>query len=108
LTSLASSHVASLHPPWRECIKKIWEIDPLKCPHCKAEMKIISFISEPKLVSKILEHLKLWTTPYVSERLPPTRAAPFPDHDPSPTDEIIYQQFDDGWPQYEEPFITIN
>ena len=43
-------------PTWRECIKKIWEVDPLECPHCKAEMKIISFISEPKLVRKILEH----------------------------------------------------
>ncbi len=95
-------------PTWRECIKKIWEIDPLKCPHCKAEMKIISFISEPKLVRKILEHLKLWTTPPVSERLPPTRAAPLPDPDPSPTDEITYEPFDDGWPQYEEPFMTVN
>jgi hypothetical protein len=43
-------------PTWRECIKKIWEVGPLECPHCKAEMKIISFISEPKLVRKILEH----------------------------------------------------
>ena len=47
-------------PTWRECIKKIWEVDPLECPHCKAEMKIISFISEPKLVRKILEHLKFY------------------------------------------------
>ena len=22
-------------PTWRECIKKIWEVDPLKCPHCR-------------------------------------------------------------------------
>ncbi|MBU1564516.1 MAG: hypothetical protein KJ630_02680 [Proteobacteria bacterium] len=33
-------------PPlvWRECIKKIWEVDPLLCCHCDALMKIISFI----------------------------------------------------------------
>ena len=61
-------------PTWRECIKKIWEVDPLTCPHCHAEMKIISFISEPKLVRKILEHLKLWTAPSASERSPPARA----------------------------------
>ena len=103
-------------PTWRECIKKIWEIDPLKCPQCaakqvplgyKAEMKIVSFITEPKLIRKILEHLKLWETPSVSERVPP-RAAPLPDHDSNPTEEIIHEPFDDGWPQYEEPFITIN
>lgn len=46
-------------PTWRECIKKIWEVDPLECPHGKAEMKIISFINEPPVIKKILEHLKL-------------------------------------------------
>ena len=71
-------------------------------------MKIISFISEPKLVMKILEHLKLWTSPSVSERAPPARAAPLPGHEPEPNDEITYESFDDGWPQYEEPFITVN
>jgi uncharacterized protein with HEPN domain len=30
---------------WRECIKKIYEADPLCCPNCGVEMKIISFIS---------------------------------------------------------------
>ncbi len=29
---------------WRECIKKIWEVDPLVCLKCTGEMKIISFI----------------------------------------------------------------
>ena len=27
---------------WRELIKKIWEVDPLVCPHCGAEMKMIA------------------------------------------------------------------
>ena len=31
---------------WRECIKKFWEVDPLECPKCGSEMKIISFIDE--------------------------------------------------------------
>ena len=26
-------------PIWRECIKKIWEVDPLTCPHCQGEMR---------------------------------------------------------------------
>jgi len=47
-------------PVWRECIKKIWEVDPLRCPRCKAEMKIISFITEAPVIRAILEHLHLW------------------------------------------------
>jgi len=31
-------------PTWRECIKKVWEVDPLNCPYCLGEMKIIFFI----------------------------------------------------------------
>jgi hypothetical protein len=31
---------------WRECIKKVWVVDPLECPKCGSEMKIISFIDE--------------------------------------------------------------
>jgi hypothetical protein len=26
---------------WRECIKKVYEADPLFCPRCGGEMKII-------------------------------------------------------------------
>jgi len=50
-------------PIWRECIKKVWEVDPLKCPHCQGEMKIISFINEPKAIRRIVEHLDLWRIP---------------------------------------------
>jgi len=61
-------------------------------------MKIISFILEPKLVRKILEHLKLWVNPAASGRPPPARVAPPPDHDPEPPDKITYVPIDDGWP----------
>jgi len=46
-------------PTWRECIKKVWEVDPLKWKHCKGEMKIINFINERPVIRKILEHLNL-------------------------------------------------
>ncbi|MCK5242146.1 hypothetical protein KAR34_06830 [bacterium] len=29
---------------WRELIKKIWEVDPLICPSCGEEMKIIALL----------------------------------------------------------------
>ena len=31
---------------WCECIKKIWKDDPLICPECSQQMRIISFITE--------------------------------------------------------------
>lgn len=96
-------------PTWRECIKKVWEVDPLKCPHCKGEMKIISFINERSVIRKILEHLNLWADE-PKQRPPPVRAGP--EHtvrrQQLPPDEQSVQQelFDDGWPGFEEPYIT--
>ena len=45
---------------WRECIKKVYEVNPLLCPRCGGDMRIISFITEPKITRRILEHLDLW------------------------------------------------
>ena len=45
---------------WRELIKKVWEVDPLTCPRCGSEMKIISLIQDPDVIRQILKHLGLW------------------------------------------------
>jgi hypothetical protein len=45
---------------WRELIKKIWEVDPLTCPRCGSEMRIISLIQDPDVIRQILKHLGLW------------------------------------------------
>ena len=87
-------------PPrtWRECIKKVWEVDPLECPKCHAEMKIISFItrSQPNVIRRILEDLGLWE----KSRPPP--------EDRQALQDVIQEPFDDGWPGNEEPFHTVN
>jgi hypothetical protein len=98
-------------PKWRECIKKIWEVDPLLCTHCHAEMKIISFINERPVIRKILEHLNLWEIQQEQPRPPPSRAGPqLPVWKRRSLRENPRQQelFDDGWPGYEEPYITYN
>jgi hypothetical protein len=53
---------------WARLIKKVYEADPLICPRCKGPLKIISLIDTPKVIEKILRHLKLWDRP---ERAPP-------------------------------------
>jgi len=45
---------------WARLIQKIYEVDPLVCPKCHGEMKIISFIEEFDVIEKILRHLDLW------------------------------------------------
>ena len=36
---------------WRELIKKVWEADPLRCPKCSREMRIVSLIDGFALAS---------------------------------------------------------
>ena len=84
-------------PQWRECIKRICEVDPLSCPMCGSEMKIISFINEPDVIRKILEHLRLWEEKTPLERAPPDLIP-----------EKNYAPYDYGWPQYEESYVTIH
>ena len=48
---------------WRELIKKIWEVDPLICPGCGGEMKIIALLHDGEIVAKILKPLRLWSEP---------------------------------------------
>jgi hypothetical protein len=43
-------------------IQKIYEVDPLTCPKCNDEMKIIAFIEQPLIIKKILKHLNLRET----------------------------------------------
>jgi len=53
---------------WAEMIRKVHEVDPLLCPSCGGRMRIISFIEEPKVIDRIIGHLKLT---FEAERPPP-------------------------------------
>jgi hypothetical protein len=50
-------------------IKCVYEVDPMKCPKCWDEMRIISFIEEDVVIEKILRHCDLWKEPPI--RPPP-------------------------------------
>jgi len=43
---------------WAQLIKRIYEVDPLVCPSCGGEMKVVAFIIDHAVVDKILRHLK--------------------------------------------------
>ncbi len=43
-------------------IKRVYEVDPLTCPHCGGTMKVVAFIEPPQgeVIEKILRHCGLW------------------------------------------------
>lgn len=56
---------------WAALIKQVYETDPLICPKCGGEMKIIRFIdrNQQEVIEKILKHCELWEEE--SARAPP-------------------------------------
>ena len=43
---------------WAVLIRRIYEVDPLVCPKCGGTMRMIALIQEPKVIDKILKHLR--------------------------------------------------
>ena len=40
---------------WAACLKRIYEIDPLECPNCKSQMRIIAFIQDAHSIKDIMK-----------------------------------------------------
>jgi hypothetical protein len=53
---------------WAEMIRKVYEVDPLRCPRCGGRMKVVAFLTEYAVVNRIIRHLKLT---FVAEKPPP-------------------------------------
>jgi len=62
---------------WAQLLKRVFEIDVLKCPRCGGRMRILAAINPPETIHKILDCLGLPTRP------PPIAAA-------SPADPYPY------------------
>ena len=67
---------------WAICMKKIYEIDPLECPKCQSQMRIIAFIHDYHEISKIMGSLGI-----EQDRSPP----PIPDY--SSHDESLFHDY---------------
>ena len=83
---------------WRELIKRVWESDPLLCPKCHNEMRIVSLIDDPEVIERILRHLGLWEQ---GVRVLPARAPP------EIAEWVIEPCYDDPFPDYDtEPVMA--
>ena len=75
---------------WAALIKKVYEVDPLKCPKCGGQMRIISFIEkkdQADIIEKILKHCGLWVD--IEERAPPKEFALAQEPQHIPIDEFL-------------------
>jgi len=59
-TPVATSDQRNYKRTWAMLIAKVWEVDPLKCPDCSSQMKVVSVIEDDVVIEKILRHLELW------------------------------------------------
>jgi len=41
---------------WARLLRRIYEVDPLECPRCGGELKIVSVITDPVVIDEILAH----------------------------------------------------
>ena len=60
---------------WARLLRRILEVDPLLCPRCGARMQVISVITEPRVVDRILAHVRGGNRDPFEERGPPGEGA---------------------------------
>ena len=48
---------------WAQLLRRVLEIDALTCAKCAIPMVVIAFLSDPKVVERILDHLALPSSP---------------------------------------------
>ena len=64
---------AALRRRWANLIRRVYEVDPLVCPRCGAEMRVVAFITEPRVIRRIVDHLRQRER---GARPPPRRGPP--------------------------------
>jgi hypothetical protein len=58
---------------WAELLRRIMEVDPLACPRRGETMRVVAFITEPKVIDRILDHLRRTHATRRRPRAPPPR-----------------------------------
>ena len=62
---------------WAKLIYRVYEVDPLRCPKCGGQMKIIAFILKREEIIRILKHLSMRPIDYPKPAAVDARASPF-------------------------------
>jgi hypothetical protein len=87
-TSAPSRSARPRRLAWASLLRRVLHVDALRCPKCSAALVVLAFITDPRIVRKILTHLKLPAAPLP---LAPARAP------------AVLELFDDELPLNGEP-----
>ena len=63
---------------WANLIRRVYQTEPLICQKCGSNMRILSFITQPRVINKILQHLKNRPTQTRAPPTPKLQQAPLP------------------------------
>jgi hypothetical protein len=74
----ASPSLAALRRGWAQLIRRVYEVDPLVCPRCRGVMRVVAFITEGRVIRRILDHLGASARRATQDRAPPPAAAAVP------------------------------
>jgi hypothetical protein len=67
--------LADVRRRWAELLRRIFEVDPLRCPRCGDLMRLVGFITDAPVIDRILTHLRRPVSPTRRPRAPPQRRA---------------------------------
>ena len=42
---------------WAACMKRVLELNPLECPKCKSDMRIVAFLNDTREINKIMQSI---------------------------------------------------
>ena len=56
-STLSPQRKAALRRRWAHLIRRVFEVDPLVCPQCAGPLRAVAFITEPRVIRRILDHL---------------------------------------------------
>jgi hypothetical protein len=62
---------AAVRRRWAELLRRIFAVDPLRCPRYGTPMRIVAFLTAPAVIDQILTHLR-----HSAQRVPHPRAPP--------------------------------
>jgi hypothetical protein len=74
----ASPSLAALRRGWAQLIRRVYETDPLVCPRSRGVMRVVAFITEGRVIRRILDHLGASARRAPQGRSPPPAAAAVP------------------------------
>ena len=76
---------------WAQLLRRVLDVDALTCAKCAVPMVVVAFLTDPKVVRRILEHLKLPSVP------PPVAASWRSAAEELVIDQPVYAEIDPVW-----------